>query len=217
MAEYPGNLCSSDKSWLDLASYLRRRLIKVKTLCPCNHFGLSIVHWSHEICEQIAGSAQLKHPFHMNWCLVPAVGTQPKFQTTQFMTYIPSLVYLWTMRSMKGRDVDDMLSQGTDYPFFSDHKISKTYGSMAKWLTPGAWLSEVQTLLVPAMESTSRIDISSAFGPCAFLSSFFQRPGQQWTLWGSYFTRASCIWDWELRPIGKFDFGFGCGAIRCDR
>ena len=80
--------------------------------------------------------------------------------------------------SIKGRDVDDMLSQGTDYLFCSDHNISKTFVSMAKWLTPGArravelyrQLSRrpvVQTLLVPAMESTSRIDISSAIGPCA--------------------------------------------------
>ena len=41
--------------------------------------------------------------------------------------------------SVKGRDVDDMLSQGTDYPFCPDHKISKTYGSMAKWLTVPHW------------------------------------------------------------------------------
>ena len=51
------------------------------------------------------------------------------------MTYIPSLVYLWTMRSMKGRDVDDMLSQGTDYPFCPDHKIDLeniwVYGQVA--------------------------------------------------------------------------------------
>ena len=77
-------------------------------------------------------------------------------------------------QSIKGRDVDDMLSQGTDYLVCPDHKNSKTYGSMAKWLTPGARRAvelyrqvprrpEVQTFLVPAMESISRVDISSAF------------------------------------------------------
>ena len=94
-------------------------------------------------------------------------------------------------QSIKGRDVDDMLSQGTDYLVCPDHKNSKTHGSMAKWLTPGARRAvelyrqvprrpEVQTFLVPAMESISRVDREGAAGatdscwaPCALATTFF--------------------------------------------
>ena len=40
--------------------------------------------------------------------------------------------------SMPLSEVDNMLQEGRDFLICPEHKTSKTYGSLAKWLTPGA-------------------------------------------------------------------------------
>ena len=97
-----------------------------------------------------------------------------------------------------------MLSQGTDYLVCPDHKNSKTYGSMAKWLTPGARRAvelyrqvprrpEVQTFLVPAMESISRVDIFSAFMTFCSLKLSASKTRPTGNLMRKFLTRVSWI------------------------
>jgi hypothetical protein len=71
-------------------------------------------------------------------------------------------------------EVDRMLAEGRDYLVCPEHKTSRTYGSLAKWLTPGVLQAVkvyrelprrpgVKTFLVPACEGTDTVSIPQAF------------------------------------------------------
>ena len=75
---------------------------------------------------------------------------------------------------MKGEDVDKMFSEGKDFLICPHHKTSSTYGSLAKWLSPGVRAAfelyrqlprrpGVDTFLVPASEATTKVDVPKAF------------------------------------------------------
>ena len=76
--------------------------------------------------------------------------------------------------TMKGEEVDKMLSEGKDFLVCPEHKTSHTYGSLAKWLSPGVRAAvelyrqlprrpEVDTFLVPASATTAKVDVPKAF------------------------------------------------------
>jgi len=75
---------------------------------------------------------------------------------------------------MSGAQVDKMITDGIDYLVCTEHKTSRTYGSLAKWLTPGVLEAvkiyrqlprrpHVATFLVPASEGTARVSVPHAF------------------------------------------------------
>ena len=176
MAEHLGNLCLYHKSWPDHASYLWRRHIKVKTPCPCNHFVFlhrALDSWDMRTnCWQRTTQTFL----HMNWCLVSAVGTQPKLQT------MPA----YDIYSQSGVSLDDAQHEG---------KGCWRHAQSVHRLSSLLWLQDLENILVygqvahtrglvvrGSIPAGARYGINfenwyfSAFGPCAFLSSFFKDP-----------------------------------------
>ena len=74
---------------------------------------------------------------------------------------------------LKLRSVQPMLAADTDFLTFKQHKTSRTYGTLAKWVSPGARQAfkchlrlprelHVDTFLCPATEGTAVVDIPSA-------------------------------------------------------
>lgn len=74
---------------------------------------------------------------------------------------------------MTASQVNEMLRDGKDYLVCRDHKTSKSYGSLAKWLSPGVKMAvqtymslprlpTVTTFLVPVMSTTDHVSIPSA-------------------------------------------------------
>jgi len=77
----------------------------------------------------------------------------------------------WEIMSLS--EVDLMLEEGMDWLLCPEHKTSKTYGSLAKWLSRGARKAvevyralprrpEVATFLVPAFAGTTKVDVRKA-------------------------------------------------------
>ena len=69
--------------------------------------------------------------------------------------------------------VDKMFDEGKDFLVCSKHKTSRTYGSLAKWLSPGVRAAfdiyrklprdpAVKTFLVPACEGTAHVSVPQA-------------------------------------------------------
>ena len=76
-------------------------------------------------------------------------------------------------QSLKLRSVQAMLEADTDFLTFKQHKTSRTYGTLAKWVSPGARQAfacylrlpralHVDTFLCPTTEGTAVVDIPSA-------------------------------------------------------
>lgn len=76
--------------------------------------------------------------------------------------------------AMLAAHVAEMLQQGHDYLLCPEHKTSRTYGTMAKWLSPGLRCAvacylrlprpaDVEAFLVPATSTTAQVDVPSAF------------------------------------------------------